>query len=103
MRKISIGDIIHYKPWGNRNTQVTKVLCIEICKPGQRSGREVASCDLDKHSEVVLDLDDNHWCYKEQIISIESKLPSTAATDISVVLPTPISSARMHLFLERRN
>ena len=70
MKKIKIGDIVRYKPWGNRAIQTAKVKCIEICRNGQKSGREVSFCDLDKHSEVVLDLDDGHWCYKYQIVEI---------------------------------
>ena len=70
MREIKIGDIVRYKPWGNRAVQIAKVECIEICRMGQKSGREVSSCNLDKHSEVVLDLDDGHWCYKYQIVEI---------------------------------
>ena len=73
MRKIKIGDIVHYKPWGSPITKEAKVECIEICRSGQKSGREVATCDLDKHSEVVLDLDDDHWCYKNQITKIEER------------------------------
>lgn len=73
MRKIKVGDVVHYKPWGNTNTLAAEVQCIEICKPGQKSGRQVTSCDLDKHSEVVLDLDDDHWCYKYQIVEIKPR------------------------------
>lgn len=72
MRIIKIGDIVHYKPWGTGASQTAQVQSIEICRHGAKYGREVTTCDLDKHSEVVLDLDDNHWCYKNQIVKIES-------------------------------
>ena len=73
MRKIKIGDIVHYKSWGSPITKEAKVEGIEICRAGTKYGRQVEHCDLDKHSEVVPDLDDDHWCYKYQITKIEGQ------------------------------
>lgn len=70
MRKLKVGDIITYKPWGHQDAIADKVVSIEICQPNTKYGREVTECDLDKHSNVVLDLDSQHWCYKEQLVDI---------------------------------
>ena len=44
-------------------TEVTgKVLSIEICKIGEKYGRSVKTCNLEKHNNGVLILDCNHWC-----------------------------------------
>lgn len=72
MRKLKVGDKVTYKPWGNHSSLTASVLGIEICRAGSKYGRQVSQCDLDKHSEIVIDLDDDHWCYKNQIISIIS-------------------------------
>lgn len=70
MRKIRVGDTVKYRPMGNHSSREAKVEGIEICRAGTKYGRQVSQCDLNKHSEVVIDLDDDHWCYKNQIISI---------------------------------
>ena len=55
-------------------TEVTgKVLSIEICKIGEKYGRSVKTCNLEKHSNGVLILDCNHWCYFYQVKSVESQ------------------------------
>jgi hypothetical protein len=70
MRVIRVGDTVTYRPRGNSAHRTAKVLSIEICRAGTKYGREVRTCDLDKHSEVALDLDDHHWIFKSQIIEI---------------------------------
>lgn len=70
-RQLKIGDSITYKMWGGE-TAKAKVLGIEICKEGFKSGRAVSKCDIDKHSNIVLDLDNNHWAYGYQIKTINS-------------------------------
>ena len=55
-------------------TEVTgKVLSIEICKIGEKYGRSVKTCNLEKHNNGVLILDCNHWCYKKKKKSVESQ------------------------------
>lgn len=73
MRMLNVGDVISYRPYGNMMAIADKVTSIEICKPGMKYGREVTSCDLDKHSNVVITVSNNHWCYKDQLIDINQK------------------------------
>ncbi len=69
MKKVKIGDKVIYVPWHGPNRTAT-VEEIEICKQGEKSGRSVNSCDLDRHSNGVISLSDDHWCYFDQIKTI---------------------------------
>ena len=66
MKKVKIGDEVLYTLWTGpeRRAQVVK---IEICEPGEKYGYPVTSCDIDSHTNGVLDLSDNHWCYFDQV------------------------------------
>lgn len=70
-RQLKIGDSITYKMWSGETATAT-VLGIEICKEGHKSGRPVSKCDIDRHSNIVLDLDNSHWAYASQIKTINS-------------------------------
>lgn len=70
-RILKIGDSITYKMWGGE-TATAKVLGIEICKEGFKSGRPVKKCDIDRHNNIVLNLDNAHWAYATQIQTINS-------------------------------
>ena len=73
MMKLKIGDQVVYRPWGKEPNRTATVLSIEICKMGEKYGRSVKSCDLDKHKNGTLELDDNHWCYFDQVRRIIKK------------------------------
>ena len=64
--KTKVGDKVIYKPWSGPNKTAT-IEGIQICRQGEKYGREVSSCNLDKHYGV-LDLDNGHWCYFYQVI-----------------------------------
>ena len=68
--KVKIGDTIQYRKWGDIQPTEAIIEGIEVCKAGTKYGRQVTKCDLSKHQEVVLDLSDDHWCYKEQVVDI---------------------------------
>ena len=68
MRKIRIGDTVVYQPWTGKRRHAS-VEGIEICREGEKYGRPVESCDIDKHTGV-LDLSDNHWIYFTQVVKI---------------------------------
>ena len=68
MRKIKIGDEVVYQPWNGKRRHAS-VEGIEICRNGEKYGRNVDSCDIDKQTGV-LDLSDHHWIYFNQVISI---------------------------------
>lgn len=69
MRKLKIGDTVRYRMWDSTIT-TAKVLSIEICREGEKSGRPVSTCNLDAHKNGTLDLDNNHWAYFNQVIKI---------------------------------
>ena len=66
MKRVKIGDEVIYAPWSGPNRSA-KVIGIEVCKQGEKYGTKVNSCNLGSHANGVLDLDDHHWCYFEQV------------------------------------
>lgn len=70
MKKLKIGDTVQVKQW-NGTIATAKVLSIEICREGEKSGRPVNSCNLDAHKNGTLVLDNNHWCYFYQVQRIK--------------------------------
>lgn len=64
--KVKIGDEVLYTLWTGPKRRAI-VTGIEICKPNEKYGNSVKSCDLDSHCNGVLDLSDNHWCYFDQV------------------------------------
>ena len=68
MRRISIGDEITYQLSGGDIRRST-VEGIEICPRGEKYGRNVQSCDIDRQNGV-LDLADYHWCHFEQVKTV---------------------------------
>ena len=69
MRNLKIGDIVEATLFGGEIVS-GKVENIEICREGFKEGRQVKQCDIDKHNNGVVDLDCGHWCYFNQIKSI---------------------------------
>ena len=69
MKQIKIGDKITYRTWSHQ-TATASVTWIEICREGEKNGRSVRRCDLDLHANVVLTLNDRHWCSKHQVEQI---------------------------------
>ena len=66
MKKLKIGDTVTATLFGGE--EVTgKVEDIQICRRGEKEGRSVGQCDLDKHSNGVIDLSCDHWCYFYQV------------------------------------
>lgn len=66
MKKVKIGDEVMYTTFSSP-TRKAIVEKIEICKRGEKHGRSVSSCDLDRHSNGVISLNDSHWCYFDQV------------------------------------
>ena len=64
--KIRIGDKIVYTPWTGPD-QTTTIKGIEICRRNEKYGISVTNCDTREHENGVLDLDNGHWCYFDQI------------------------------------
>jgi len=71
MKKVKIGDTVTASLFGGELV-TGKVESIEVCSRDSKYGRQVQSCDMDKHSNGVLDLSCDHWCYFYQVKSIES-------------------------------
>lgn len=70
--KIKIGDTIYAILFGGKAV-TGKIKSIQICKEGEKQGREVKSCDIRKHNNGVVDLDCGNWCYFYQIKEVRSK------------------------------
>lgn len=62
---VKVGDKIIYEPWSGPRKTAT-IEGIQICRQGEKYGREVGSCDISKYYGV-LDLDNGHWCYFYQV------------------------------------
>lgn len=63
---IKIGSEILYRDWMNFLPKA-KIVNIEICEKGERYGKTVETCDYKAQANGVVDLDDGHWCYFDQI------------------------------------
>ena len=70
MRKIKIGDTVTASLFGGEIV-TGQVEDIQICARGEKYGRSVGQCDMDKHSNGVLNLSCDHWCYFYQVRRIE--------------------------------
>lgn len=69
--KIRIGDTVTAELFGG--TIVTgDIVNIEICEPGEKYGDPVGECDTDAHENGVISMDNKHWCYFNQIKSVEN-------------------------------
>ena len=66
MKKVKIGSKVMYATFCSP-TKTALIEEIEICKRGEKHGRSVSSCDLDRHSNGVISLSDGHWCYFDQV------------------------------------
>lgn len=63
---ITIGTEIMYHTYSGPSTRA-KVTNIQICKVGEKWGREVSKCDYKRHRNGTVCLSDDHWCYFDQI------------------------------------
>ena len=66
MKKVKIGSKVMYTTFSSP-TKTAFIEEIEICKRGEKHGRSVSGCDLDRHSNGVISLSDGHWCYFDQV------------------------------------
>ena len=66
MKKVKIGNKVMYATFRS-HTKTAFIEEIEICKRGEKHGRSVSGCDLDRHSNGVISLSDGHWCYFDQV------------------------------------
>ena len=67
-KRIKTGMKIRHRLFGGE-TCVGVVESIEKCKPGEKYGKSVASAPVGA-GNYVLCLDNGHWCYGDQVISI---------------------------------
>lgn len=68
LMKIRIGSKINHTLFGGEKcTGVVEDL--QICRQGMKEGRSVATADVSKHHGVI-DLDNGHWCYFDQVTSV---------------------------------
>lgn len=70
-KRIKTGMKIRHRLFGGE-TCVGVVESIEKCKPGEKYGNPVGSAPVGA-GNYVLCLDNGHWCYGDQVISIINK------------------------------
>lgn len=65
-----MGKIIKVGSKVECNHGIAKIKAIEICKPGEKYGTAVSECNLSVHKHGVVDLDNQHWCYFDEIYNV---------------------------------
>lgn len=75
--KIKIGTEVKYRPYGGNRIKTAKVVGIEECECGEKYGVPVDEVEFRYRAgnfaegvEYTFSLDDDHWCYGEQIVGI---------------------------------
>lgn len=69
--KVKIGDSVTASLFGGE-VVTGNVEEIQICRIGEKYGKSVSRCDMSKHRNGVLDLDCGHWCYFDQVLSVQT-------------------------------
>jgi hypothetical protein len=69
--KIKLGDTVTARLFGGESV-TGKIRGIEICARDSKYGRAVTKCDTSKHGNGTIDIDCGHWCYFNQIKSVNS-------------------------------
>ena len=70
MNKLTVGDTVKWSGgFGGDAPKDAKVEGIEVCEVGSKYGGVVHSIDWSEvdSREVVIHLDNNHWCYGYQV------------------------------------
>jgi hypothetical protein len=70
-KRIKTGMKIRHRLFGGEICEGV-VEGIEKCKPGNKYGKPVASAPIGA-GNYVLSIDNGHWCYGDQVISIINK------------------------------
>jgi hypothetical protein len=71
-KSVKVGTKIKHTLFGGGSYEGV-VKSIEKCKDGEKYGTMVSSMPMEKRSRnYVLDLDNGHWCYGNQVLSIVS-------------------------------
>jgi hypothetical protein len=71
--KLKVGDKVMWRGnFGSGHKVMATVENIEICPEGSKHGRSVGSVlwSAVKTRRVVIDLDNSHWCYGNQVDKI---------------------------------
>ena len=71
-KQIKIGSKVMWRgSWGSDPAVEAKVERIEETQePHEKDGREVAFIDFEDRERSVIDLDNGHWCYGDQIVDV---------------------------------
>ena len=74
VKSVKVGTKIKHTLFGGGSYEGI-VKSIEKCKDGEKYGTMVSSMPMEKRSRnYVLDLDNGHWCYGDQLLSIVSSV-----------------------------
>ena len=71
-KQIKIGSRVMWRgSWGHDPAVETTVTHIEqTTEPHSKYGTEVAFIDFDERDCSVMDLENGHWCYGDQIVEV---------------------------------
>ena len=67
---LKVGDTVRWRGcFGGDAPKDAKVESIEVCKSGNKNGRQVDKIEWSKVNSrtIVIDLDNSHWAYGTQI------------------------------------
>ena len=71
-KQIKIGSKVMWR--GSRGSdpavEATAERIEETQEPHEKDGREVAFIDFEDRERSVIDLDNGHWCYGDQIVDV---------------------------------
>ena len=66
--RVKVGDKINHTLFGGE--VCTGIIeDMQICRQGMKSGRSVKSANVSKHHGVI-DVDNGHWCYFDQVRAV---------------------------------
>ena len=71
-KQIKIGSRVMWRgSWGSDPAVEAQVVAIEETdEPHEKDGRTVDSIDFEDRERSVIDLDNGHWCYGDQIVDV---------------------------------
>jgi hypothetical protein len=71
---LKVGNSVYWSGgFGNDTPKIAKVLSIQWCEVGSKYGDKQSNIEWNRVNsrQVVLDLDNGHWCYGTQVEQVE--------------------------------
>lgn len=71
--RLRVGDTVIWRGGhGTALPQLAIVVCIELCALGEKYGQDVDSVDWREISHVIVDLDNGHFAYGDQLAPVST-------------------------------